>query len=104
MERLAVGFRVHGNRRDAHFAESPHDADGDLAPVCNQNLREHGARTLGDRNYAERPVSKNGPVRRAAALAFTVSFLTAAPAVHAAVRTHRCPDDPAGRCGTLKVP
>src|SRR4051795_3578961 len=43
-------------------------------------------------------------VRRAAALAITVSFMSAAPTVQAAVRTHRCPDDPAGHCGTLRVP
>jgi pimeloyl-ACP methyl ester carboxylesterase len=34
----------------------------------------------------------------------TVSFLTAASSAEAAVRTHRCPDDPSSRCGTLKVP
>src|SRR3954453_1040604 len=45
-----------------------------------------------------------GSVRRAAALAITVSFMSAAPTVQAAVRTHRCPDDPAGHCGTLTVP
>jgi pimeloyl-ACP methyl ester carboxylesterase len=49
-------------------------------------------------------VSQNGPVSRAAALALTVSFLTAAPSVQAAVHTHPCPDDPAGHCGTLRVP
>src|SRR4051795_8310413 len=43
-------------------------------------------------------------VRRAAALAITVSFMSAAPTVQAAVPTHRCPDDPAGHCGTLRVP
>src|SRR3954447_16651223 len=45
-----------------------------------------------------------GSVRRAAALAITVSFMSAAPSVQAAVRTHRCPDDPSGHCGTLRVP
>jgi pimeloyl-ACP methyl ester carboxylesterase len=59
---------------------------------------------LGQRNQEPRPVSKNGPVRRAAALALTVSFVTAAPSAQAAVRTHRCAEDPAGRCGTLRVP
>src|SRR4051794_16063425 len=44
-----------------------------------------------------------GSVRRAAALAITVSFMSAVPTVQAAVRTHRCPDDPAGHCGTLRV-
>jgi pimeloyl-ACP methyl ester carboxylesterase len=43
-------------------------------------------------------------VRRVAALAFTVSFLTVAASAHAAVQTRPCPDDPAGRCGTLRVP
>jgi pimeloyl-ACP methyl ester carboxylesterase len=33
-----------------------------------------------------------------------VSFATAAPMAHAAVRTHPCADDPAGHCGTLRVP
>src|SRR5436190_1207822 len=33
-----------------------------------------------------------------------VSFATAAPTAHAAVRTHACPDDPLGHCGTLRVP
>jgi pimeloyl-ACP methyl ester carboxylesterase len=59
---------------------------------------------LGQRNRRQRDVSQNGPVRRAAALAITVSFLTAATTAQAAVRTHRCADDPAGRCGTLRVP
>jgi pimeloyl-ACP methyl ester carboxylesterase len=45
-----------------------------------------------------------GLVRRAAALALTVAFLTAAPSVNAAVRTHPCPEDPSGHCGTLRVP
>lgn len=62
------------------------------------------AENLGHRNYRHSAVSQNGPVRRAAALALMVSFLTAAPTVAAAVRTHRCPDDPSGRCGTLRVP
>jgi pimeloyl-ACP methyl ester carboxylesterase len=59
---------------------------------------------LGQRNQEPPSVGKNGPVRRAAALALTVSFMTVAPSVQAAVRTHRCPEDPAGRCGTLRVP
>src|SRR3954469_11806993 len=33
-----------------------------------------------------------------------VSFATAAPPAHAAVRTHRCSNDPSGHCGTLRVP
>src|SRR4029079_978729 len=87
--------------------------------VCNQNLREHGARTLGghfqsrvrarmaplgQRNRERPRVSENGPVRAAAALALTVSFAVAAPVADAAVRTHRCQDDPSSRCGPLKVP
>ena len=62
------------------------------------------AGSSGHRNPKVPPVSQNGQVRRAAALAFVVSIATAAPAAHAAVRTHSCPDDPSSRCGTLKVP
>ena len=43
-------------------------------------------------------------VRRAAVLALLVSLLTAASSADASVRTHRCPDDPNSRCGTLRVP
>ena len=43
-------------------------------------------------------------MRRAAALAFLVSLLAAAPSAQAFVRTHSCPDDPSSRCGTLNVP
>ena len=43
-------------------------------------------------------------MRRVAALAFLVSLLTAAPAAHAAIRTHPCPEDPSAHCGTLNVP
>jgi pimeloyl-ACP methyl ester carboxylesterase len=43
-------------------------------------------------------------VRRGAALALVVCLASAAPAAHAAVRTHPCPDDPTERCGTLTVP
>src|SRR3954454_8185175 len=46
---------------------------------------------------------QNGEVRRAAALAPVVALLaTASPA--AAIKTHPCRDEPAGRCGTLVVP
>jgi pimeloyl-ACP methyl ester carboxylesterase len=46
---------------------------------------------------------QNGRVRRAAAVATLVALLgTAAPA-HA-LRTHRCRDEPAARCGTMVVP
>jgi pimeloyl-ACP methyl ester carboxylesterase len=34
----------------------------------------------------------------------TASFLTTASTAEAFVRTHQCPDDPASRCGTLRVP
>ena len=43
-------------------------------------------------------------MRRAAALALTASFLMVSPSAGAAIRTHRCPDDPQARCGTLRVP
>ncbi|MEA2492945.1 MAG: hypothetical protein QOJ29_856 [Thermoleophilaceae bacterium] len=43
-------------------------------------------------------------MRRAAALAFVAFSLTAAPSAEAKVKTHRCPDDPAAHCGTLRVP
>ena len=44
VERVAVRLGVHANRRDAHLAERAHDADGDLAPVGDQDLGEHAAR------------------------------------------------------------
>src|SRR3954453_22363452 len=62
------------------------------------------ARTLGDRNRSRPVVSQNDSVRRVVALALAVCSLTAATTAEARVRTHRCPDDPAARCGTLKVP
>src|SRR3954447_6969723 len=62
------------------------------------------ARTLGDRNRWRPVVSQNDSVRRVVALALAVCSLTAATTAEARVRTHRCPDDPAARCGTLKVP
>ncbi|HYZ27929.1 MAG TPA: alpha/beta fold hydrolase [Thermoleophilaceae bacterium] len=43
-------------------------------------------------------------MRRAAALAIAAMSLTLAPSAAAAVRTHRCPDDPSAHCGTLRVP
>lgn len=58
----------------------------------------------GQRNRVRPAVGKNGVVRRAAALALTVSFLTAASSAEAAVRTRACRDDPSSRCGTLRVP
>src|SRR4051794_2280129 len=62
------------------------------------------ARTLGDRNRWRPVVSQNDSVRRVVALALAVCSLTAATTAEARVRTHRCPDDPAAWCGTLKVP
>ena len=46
---------------------------------------------------------QNGRVRRAAALAPLVALLAVATPAQA-LRTHRCPDEPAARCGTLVVP
>src|SRR3954451_18716722 len=46
---------------------------------------------------------QNGQVRRAAALAPVVALLAAASPA-AAIKTHPCRDEPAGRCGTLVVP
>ena len=44
VQRLAVRLGVDGHRADAHLLERPHDTDGDLAPVCDQYLREQGER------------------------------------------------------------
>jgi hypothetical protein len=41
VERLTVRVGVDGNARDAHLPQGPDDADGDLAPVGDQNLPEH---------------------------------------------------------------
>jgi pimeloyl-ACP methyl ester carboxylesterase len=43
-------------------------------------------------------------VRRLAALLPALVFLAAGSPAAAAVKTHRCPDDPNARCGTLTVP
>jgi hypothetical protein len=40
-ERVAVDLAVDGDRGDAHLAQGPHHADGDLAPVGHQHLGEH---------------------------------------------------------------
>jgi pimeloyl-ACP methyl ester carboxylesterase len=44
-----------------------------------------------------------GPVRRLAALAPVVTLLALAPPAAAAVATHPCRDEPAARCGTIRV-
>src|SRR5437763_2310501 len=46
---------------------------------------------------------QNGRVRRAAALAPLLALLAVATPAEA-LRTHRCADEPAARCGTLLVP
>ena len=39
--RRAVGVGVHGDARDAEFAESPHQAHSDLAAIGDEYLVEH---------------------------------------------------------------
>jgi hypothetical protein len=46
VRRLAVGLRVDGHAGHAELLERAHDPDGDLAPVGDQDLGEHGARRL----------------------------------------------------------
>src|SRR5215218_5112019 len=41
VQRLPVGVGVDGDACDAHLPEGSDDADGDLAPVSDQNLLEH---------------------------------------------------------------
>jgi hypothetical protein len=41
--RVAVGFGIDGDRRDAELVEGANHADGDLAAVGNQDLGEHAA-------------------------------------------------------------
>ena len=44
VQRIPIELGVDGDGGDAHLFERPHDADGDLAPICDQNLGEHAAR------------------------------------------------------------
>ena len=41
VERRAVGIRIDGHGADAHFATGAHDAQGNFAPVCNENFFKH---------------------------------------------------------------
>jgi hypothetical protein len=41
--RVGVGLGVDDHRLDAHAAGRLDDPDGDLAPVGDQNLREHSS-------------------------------------------------------------
>ena len=41
MQGFPVGFGIHRHSGDAHFLTGPDDPDGDLAPVGDQNFREH---------------------------------------------------------------
>ena len=38
---VAVGFGIHSDRLDAHFAAGALDTQGDFTAVCNQNLFKH---------------------------------------------------------------
>ena len=40
---LTIRLRVHAHGDDPHLLQRPHDANGDLAPVGDQDLLEHGA-------------------------------------------------------------
>ena len=55
MERVAVELGVHGDRGDAELAGGSDDTDGDLAPVGDQDLLQHGCQcTCGGRSRRER--------------------------------------------------
>jgi hypothetical protein len=41
MQAVGIGRRVNSNCTYAHFPASAYDAQGDLAPVGNENLFEH---------------------------------------------------------------
>jgi hypothetical protein len=65
MQRVAVGVGIDGDGRDAHLARGLDDAAGDLAPVGDQDLLEHGsppdppagAGQLSSRLAGGRPIS-----------------------------------------------
>ena len=38
MQRILVCFRIHRDRRNAHFLARPDDAHSNFTPVCNENL------------------------------------------------------------------
>ncbi len=42
MQRVAVGLRIDGDRLDAEPLRGPHDPAGDLPPVGDEKLGEHG--------------------------------------------------------------
>jgi len=44
VQRLLVGGRVDGDRLDPELVERAHDAHRDLAPVRDEDTREHGGR------------------------------------------------------------
>jgi hypothetical protein len=46
MLRVAVGFGVDGDGGDAELVERADDAHGDLAPVGDEDLGEHGGAGL----------------------------------------------------------
>ena len=43
MKGIAVGLGVDGDCRDAHLPGGADDPDGDLAPVCDEDLLQHEA-------------------------------------------------------------
>jgi pimeloyl-ACP methyl ester carboxylesterase len=49
-------------------------------------------------------LGQNDKVRRLAAVLPVLALLAVVSPAAAAPKTHRCPDDPAARCGTLVVP
>jgi len=60
VRRVAIGVREDGDRLDLHLAQRPHDSDGDLATVRDQDFREHRwhlpvrSRHGGSRGFSER--------------------------------------------------
>ncbi|MNF64020.1 hypothetical protein D3C84_457410 [compost metagenome] len=42
VQRMAVGFGIHGHRADAHLGAGPHDTHGNLATVGDEDFSYHG--------------------------------------------------------------
>ena len=67
MQRVAVEVGVHGDGGDAQLLAGADDPDGDLAPVGDQDLGEHGAYAYGAMAVTARPLAgrAHGPARPA---------------------------------------
>ena len=60
--RVAVGLGIDRDRIDVHLASGPQDAQGDLAPVGNEDALEHGVMPAGRR----KALGRTRPPRRSA--------------------------------------